>query len=114
MGGGLQVLLDLWLMLGVCSLSVLGSCIIHCSFLLLFMVVKKKMSRIRAVQMVNPRGLPGIRRMDKIPNARIKELSGMAKCVDERIDEGVLRWFGHVERMENDWIAKRLYVGVCW
>ena len=30
---------------------------------------------------------------------------------DERIDEGVLRWFGHVERMENDRIAKRVYVG---
>ena len=30
---------------------------------------------------------------------------------DERIDEGVLRWFDHVERMENDRIAKRVYVG---
>ena len=35
----------------------------------------------------------------------------MAKGVNERIDEVVLRWFGHVERMENDRIAKRLYVG---
>ena len=32
---------------------------------------------------------------------------------DERIDEGVLRWFGHVERMENDRIAKRIYVVEC-
>ena len=31
-----------------------------------------------------------------------------------RIKEGVLRWFGHVERMERDRIAKRDYVGVCW
>ena len=29
-GGELQVLLGLWLMLGVCSLSVLGSCMSHC------------------------------------------------------------------------------------
>ena len=29
------------------------------------------------------------------------------------IDEGVLQWLGHVERMENDRIAKRLYVGEC-
>ena len=27
-GGGLQVQLDLWLMIGLCSLSMLGSCII--------------------------------------------------------------------------------------
>ena len=36
----------------------------------------------------------------------------MTKGVDERIDEGVLLWFGHVERMEKERIAKRLYVGV--
>ena len=29
------------------------------------------------------------------------------------IDEGVLRLFGHVERMERDRIAKRVYVGEC-
>ena len=36
---------------------------------------------------------------------------------DERIDEGVLRWFGHMERMEKDKIAKRVFVGEsagCW
>ena len=35
------------------------------------------------------------------------------KGVDDRIDEGVLRWFSHVERMKNDRIAKRVYVGEC-
>ena len=34
----------------------------------------------------------------------------MGKGLDERIDEGVLRSFGHVER---DRIAKRVYVGEC-
>ena len=37
----------------------------------------------------------------------------MMKVVDERIDEGVLRGFGHVERRENDRITKRVYVGDC-
>ena len=35
----------------------------------------------------------------------------MRKGLNERIDEGVLRWFSHVERMERDRIAKRVYVG---
>ena len=31
----------------------------------------------------------------------------MIKRVDEMIEEGVLKWFGHVERMEKDRFAKR-------
>ena len=29
------------------------------------------------------------------------------------MDEGVLQWFGYVERMENDRNVKRVYVGEC-
>ena len=33
----------------------------------------------------------------------------LKKGVDERIDEGILWWLGHVERIERDKIAKRVY-----
>ena len=72
---------------------------------------KKEMSRIRVVQMDNLRGLLGIRRRNKVPNAQIRELCRVTKGVDERIDEGVLQWLLHMERVENDRIAKRVYVG---
>ena len=49
--------------------------------------------------------------MDRFLNARIRKLYGVKKGLDERIDEGILRWFCHVERMERDRIAKRVYVG---
>ena len=49
--------------------------------------MEKERSRNRAVQMNNSRGLLGIKRMDRAPNARIKELCGVTKGVDERIDE---------------------------
>ena len=55
-------------------------------------------------QMDNLRGLLGIRRMDRVPNAQIRELCGVRKGLDERIDEG------HVERIERDRIAKRVYL----
>ena len=54
-------------------------------------------SRIRVVQMDNLRGLVGIRRMDRVPNAGIMKLCGMKKG----LDEDMLRWFGHVDRMES-------------
>ena len=55
----------------------------------------------------------GIRRMDKVLNARIRQLCGVTKGIEENIDEGVFRRFSYVERMENDRIAKRVYVGEC-
>ena len=50
-------------------------------------------SRIRAVQMDNL----GIRRIDKVLNSQIRELCRVTKGINERIDEGVFQWFGHVE-----------------
>ena len=53
---------------------------------------EKERSRIRAVQMDSP------------------------ECTYKAVvqGDGVLQWFGHMERMENDRIAKRVYVGECW
>ena len=70
-------------------------------------------SRIWAVQVNNLRCLLGIRRIDKVPNERIRQLCGVTKGVYEKSDVGVFRWFGHVERMENDRITKRVYVEEC-
>ena len=67
---------------------------------------EKERSRIMAVQMDS-------QRMDRVLSIQIKELHGVKKGVDERIDKVLLWWFGHVERMENDRIAKRVYVGEC-
>ena len=52
--------------------------------------------------------------MDRVSNARIRELCGVKKGLGERIDEGVLRWFGHVERMESDRVVKSLYRRESW
>ena len=65
-------------MLGICSLSVLESCMRHCLCLLVYgsetMLWREETSRVRAVQIDNLKGLLGFRRMDRIPNAQIREL----------------------------------------
>ena len=63
------------------------------------------------------RGFLGIKKMDRAPNVQIRDLCGVRKSLDEKIDGGILRWFGHLERMERDMIATRVYVGegrMCW
>ena len=58
------------------------------------MLQTEERSRIRTVQVDILRGLLGIWRMDRFPNARIREFCGVKKNLDERIDEGILRWRG--------------------
>ena len=57
------------------------------------------------------KALLSIRMMNKVPNARIREMYGLTTGREENID-GALRWFSHVEKIWNDIIAKRVYVGV--
>ena len=61
----------------------------------------------------NLRGLLGIGRMDGVLNAWIRELCGVRNGLDKRVNESILQWFHHVERMERDRIAKRVYVVEC-
>ena len=86
----------------------------HCLYLFLCILWKEKeISRISDIEIAKLVGLLGIRRMDRVPNTYIRKLCGVTKRVDERIKEGVLLWFGHVERRKRDRIAKRVYVGEC-
>ena len=103
------------LMLEICRLSVL---VLHKTLIvpvLMYetMLRREERSGVRVVHIDNLRGLLGIRRVDCVPNARIRELCRVRKGLDERIDEGVLRWVGHVERMERIRNVKRVYVGEC-
>ena len=43
--------------------------------------------------MDNLKGLLGIRRIDRIPNSKVKEICDLKKAVDKRTEESALRWF---------------------
>jgi hypothetical protein len=73
----------------------------------------KYRSKVQAVQMDNLRGVLGIRRTDKMRNEYIREVCGVDKGVIERINESMLRWFGHVERMDGNRLVKRMYSSEC-
>ena len=55
---------------------------------------EKERSKVRAVQMDNLRELLGIRRMDRVPNARIRELCRVRNGLDDMIEEGMWRGIG--------------------
>src|SRR5678815_40660 len=71
---------------------------------------KKYRSKVQCAQMDNLRGMLGVRRIDKMRNEHIRELCGVKKGVNKRINESMLRWFGHVERMNDSWFLSRCIV----
>ena len=63
---------------------------------------KNERSTIKDLEMDILRGLLGIIKIDRRPNTRIT----MTKGMNERINESVLRWFGHIERIGSTSISR--------
>ena len=55
------------------------------------------------------RNICGLRRVDRVRNTIIREISGCELSVLQRIERNVLKWFGHVERVEEERLGKRVY-----
>merc|ERR1712237_175669 len=66
-------------------------------------------ARVMQVEMSCLRSICGVRRMDRIANVEIRRRCGKTVGVGERMDQGVLRWFGHAERMEGERLVRRVY-----
>ena len=76
--------------------------------------MKKERDSIRVMKIDNFRCLLGIKRINRMPDALVRELSGVKKGEDERHGECVLQWFGHVETKGNSKIAKMVRGGSVW
>ncbi len=74
-------------------------------------------SRMQAVEMIYLRSACGVSRMDGMSNKSVYEHFGMChvgegkKCgVVEKVKRQTLKWFGHMERMEESKMTRRVYV----
>ncbi len=74
-------------------------------------------SRVQAVEMSYLRHVCGVSRMDGMNNESVYEHFGMChvgegkKCgVVEEVKQQTLKWFGHMERMEESKMTRRVYV----
>ena len=44
----------------------------------------------------------GVSWLDRVRNKVVRARTGVRRELAARVDMNVLRWFGHVERMDND------------
>ena len=54
------------------------------------------------------RSMTGVSRLDRIRNEVVRARTGVRRELATRIDMNVLRWFGHVERMDNERLLKKV------
>ncbi len=46
--------------------------------------------------------------MDRVRNDEVRRRTGFAKELSERAEQRVLLWFGHVEKMEEEHLVKKI------
>ena len=54
------------------------------------------------------RSLVGVSRLDRVRNEKVRRKAGMEMELASIADQRVLRWFGHVERMDEYRMARRV------
>ena len=54
------------------------------------------------------RGMTGVSRLDTVRNEVVRTRTGVRRELAARVDMNVLRWFGHVERMDNERLLKKV------
>ena len=71
----------------------------------------KHVSRVNAVDMSLLRGVCGKTRWDRVRNEDVRRECGVSETAYQVHEKSVLRWFGHVERMNGERLTKQIYVG---
>ena len=65
--------------------------------------------KVEALEMDCLRSVCGLRRVDKVPNREILDRCKKEVRVGEKMSRAILRWYGHVERMEKGRMTRRMY-----
>ena len=64
--------------------------------------------KVNVLEMKCLRSLVGVTRMDRVRNEEVRMRAGIERELASRADQRVLRWFGHVERMGDYRMGRRV------
>ena len=66
--------------------------------------------KVNVLEMKCLRSLVGMSQMDRVRNKDVRRRDGIERELASRADQRVLRWFGHVERMDDYRMARRVLI----
>ena len=64
--------------------------------------------KVNVLEMKCLRSLVGVSRMDRVRNEEVRRRAGIERELVSRAGQRVLRWFGHVERMDEYCMARKV------
>ena len=64
--------------------------------------------KVNVLEMKYLRSLVGVSRMDRVRYEEVRRRAGIEMELASRADQRILRWFGHVERMDDYRMARRV------
>ena len=65
-------------------------------------------TEINVFEMKCLRSMTRVSRLDRVRNEAVRERTGVRGELAARVDMNVLRWFGHVERVDNERMMEKL------
>ena len=69
----------------------------------------KERRRLDVMEMNCLRSMCGVTRRDRVRNEEVRRRVGVKRSLSERAEERSLSWFGHLERMSDERLTKRVY-----
>ena len=69
---------------------------------------ERERQKLNVFEMRCLRSMCGVSRLDRLRNEIVRERTGVRKELADRVDVNVLRWFGHVERMDDERLLKKV------
>ena len=67
--------------------------------------------KVNVLEMKCLRSLVGVSRFNRVRNEEVRRRAGIERELASRADQRVLRWFGHVERMDDYHICQKAVDG---
>ena len=69
-----------------------------------------KRRKVNVLEMKCLRSLVGVSRMGRVRNEKVRKRAGIERELASRADQRVLKWFVHVERMDEYRMARRVLI----
>ena len=66
--------------------------------------------KVNVLEMKCLRSFVGVSRMDRVGNEEVRRRAGIERELASTADQRLLRWFGHVERMDEYRMARRVLI----